>query len=102
MADPATREEYEKRFQQNHRVTGFGIDTTVTFPCPFCAAPGWMTSRVLDVEEKIAANRECTECKRGSKGIVTRTANSMTTEFVQTSGPDHPDYLPRMRRVESA
>lgn len=45
---PQSLDEYNHRYSQNFRVTGFGLDVTNHFPCPFCAAPDWYVVKLLD------------------------------------------------------
>lgn len=93
-----TKQEYDKRFAENQQVSGFGLDTTVHMPCPFCAAPGWMITKVLEMEEVSSKEHVCSECGRGAKMIYTRKGGGVSFEVVQTQGPDCPDFLPPMRR----
>lgn len=97
---PTTREEYEKRFFENNKFSGFGTNTTVHMPCPFCAAPDWLTYRVIDSQTGLAKGAVCAECGRSAKGLVERDQSGIRLEIVQTGGLDPPPWLPPMRRVE--
>lgn len=97
--DPATREAYDAKAKANTKMSGFGLDTAMHMPCPFCAAPDFLVYRIVDVETALSAPRVCATCKRGSKAVFTRGAGGVSFEFVQTEGPDGPAYLPPMRRV---
>jgi hypothetical protein len=94
-----TKAEYLTRFAQNQRVEGFGLDTAVVYPCPFCAAPDWATHKILEMEEVMAQEHRCGECGRAAKMIFKRDASGVQFEFVQTAGDDAPEWLPPMRRV---
>lgn len=98
---PSNMDEYRERFWRNNRVEGFGMDVSVIVPCPFCSAPGFMTYKILEVEEEMVKPHTCEECGRGAKAVVERSEGEVAFEIVQTSGPDQPDWLePKMRRLE--
>ena len=40
MSMPQSATQYTIRFHANLRYSGFGLDTTLHMPCPFCALPG--------------------------------------------------------------
>jgi hypothetical protein len=92
--------EYEKRFAENQKITGYGLDTTMHMPCPFCAAPDWCSFKVIDTELAMAKEHVCSECCRGAKALFTRSPHGVSFEFVQTTGDPAPDYLPPIRRVD--
>lgn len=104
MPDPATLDEYNKRFNEGtlSSVAGVGAGVTVTMPCPFCAAPNWLKASILDVEGAMTKGATCSECARSGRAIMSHdaTGNSIGFEFVQTGGDDPPSYLPPMRRLE--
>ena len=100
--DPASYEEYIKRYYANQRMTSYGLDTTCHVPCPFCAAPDFMVYRIIDVEETINKGATCKECGRSCAMPVTITDDGLgkSFEMVQTAGPDQPDWMtPKMRRA---
>ena len=100
MPLPNSKEEYLARFYLNQRIEGFGLETTMVYPCPFCAAPDWAKHKILEMEEVMAREQHCGECGRSSKMIFKRDANGVSFEVVQTGGPDQPDWFePKMRRV---
>lgn len=100
MPDPATHDEYLKRFHQAEKIDGSGIGNVyVTVPCPFCAAPGWLRFEVLETEQAMQRDIKCKECGRSAKSIVDRRPEGVSFEVVQTGGDDPPSYLPPMRRV---
>lgn len=101
MTEPANEQEYLKLYQQNHKIDGFGIGNVYNhFPCPFCAAPDWMVTELLQVEAEMQKDHICKNCGRSAKAIVTRTSKGVSFEVVQTGGDDPPDWLtPKMRRV---
>jgi hypothetical protein len=99
--EPKSKEEYEQRFKSNSKITGYGMDTTVHVPCPFCAAPNFMSYKITEVEDVLGNGSVCGECNRGSRGIVLKIKGGTTIELVQTSGPDfNVSWLPPMRREE--
>lgn len=101
MSDPSSFEEYNERFHKNNRTTGYGIGNVYCHvPCPFCAAPDWMSWEVLSVEDSMKVGAECKECGRSAKAIISRSKDGISFEIVQTGGPDQPVWLePKMRRV---
>lgn len=99
MMHPANIEEYNKRFHENSRVEGFGLDVAQIFPCPFCAAPNWMTAKIIEVEDVMQREHHCCECGRSARAIIDRHPGGVSFEIVQTGGPDQPDWmLVKMRR----
>jgi hypothetical protein len=101
MAEPGNMDEYTARFHQNQRIEGYGLDTTMVMPCPFCAAPDFMRWKILEVESAMHRGGTCKECGRSTKAIFQRSPSGVQFEIVQTGGPDQPEWLaPKMRRVE--
>jgi len=100
MADPATREDYDRLAKANQRIEGFGLDTTMHLPCPFCAAPDFMVYKVLEVQQRLEAGAGCRSCGRSLRAQFKPDQPGTVFEFVQTGGPDAPDYLPPIRRVD--
>lgn len=99
-ATPSNMEQYLKRFDGNQKITGTGLDTTVTMPCPFCAAADFVSYRVIDVEQVMSRGAICRECGRGARAISHRRAGGASIEVVQTCGPEQPEWLsPKIRRV---
>ena len=94
-----TKEEYEAKFHANTKITGFGIDVTITMPCPFCAAPDWLCYRIIDTKQAMSQGAVCRECGRGARAEIQRDYGGLKFEMVQTAGEPAPDYLPPMRRV---
>lgn len=100
MAEPTNMDEYEKRLKLGEMVTGYGLDTAMTVPCPFCAAPEWLKFNILEVEKGMAQGATCKECGRSARAIFDRGRSGVSFELVQTGGPDQPEWLePKMRRV---
>ena len=99
---PRNNDELAVRINLNQQVTGFGFDTTMHMPCPFCGAPDFMVFKVIDTLEASKQGGTCKECKRSMKTIVTSIRGGRNMEFVQSAGPDQPDWLsPKMRRVDA-
>ncbi len=100
MGEPKSMAEYAERFHANQTITGFGLETTMHLPCPFCAAPDFMVYRVIDAESAMVEGATCSECKRGAAiEFSVNTPSNKQFELVQTSGDPQPDWLePKMRR----
>jgi hypothetical protein len=98
--EPKSREEWEKRFHENQKISGFGMATTMHMPCPFCAAPDFAVYRIIDTEDALVDGAVCKECTRGAAIVFSvNTPSDKQFEMVQTEGPDQPDWLvPAMRR----
>lgn len=103
MAEPTSMQEYTERFHANQNVSGFGIETTMHMPCPFCAAPEFMVYRIIDSEAAMQEGAVCSSCKRGAAIEFSVNTESMKQfEVVQTSGAAQPSWLqPQMRRRPS-
>lgn len=94
------RDEYDKKFYANQKISGQGIGNVfVHMPCPFCAEEDFVVYEVLQVEKALAKPIVCKHCQRGAKTVFTRDSSGVSFEIVQTSGEDPPDFLPPMRRV---
>ena len=90
-----TKEDYEKRFGENYRIEGFGLDVTIHSPCPFCAAPDFMDYKILDVRQALQEEHVCAECGRGMKGTVADAVHDeVTVQVHQTQGEDPPPFIP--------
>lgn len=100
MSEPTSMAEYTERFQENQKVSGFGLDTTVHMPCPFCAAPDFMVYRIIDSEDAMVEGAVCSECHRGAAmEFHVNLPNNKQFEIVQTVGDLQPEWLvPLMRR----
>jgi len=97
---PTNMDEYNQRFKDNMKIEGFGLDVTQVFPCPFCAAPDWMTTKIIEVEQEMQKEHTCSECGRSAKSIVVRDDSGIRFNIVQTGGDDQPDWFePKMQRI---
>ena len=96
-----TKEEYEAKYHANMKFSGTGFETTCHVPCPFCAEPDFLVHRVIGTEEAYTKGAVCPACGAGFRGIFQHDASGVTMEIVQTCGPDAPDFMPVIRRVES-
>ena len=98
---PTSLSEYNRRFALNQKIEGFGVVGIEThYPCPFCAAPGFMVARLLETEKVMADGATCKECGRSSRAIFQHMNGGTQFEIVQTGGPDQPEWLqPKMRLV---
>jgi hypothetical protein len=100
MSEPATQEEYEARHAENYRLSGHGIGNVhVHMPCPFCAAPEFLTYEILSMRDTLARGATCKECKRGMRAVFKSDDHSTGFELVQTAGADPAPWIPQMRRV---
>lgn len=100
MAEPTSKEEYERLYHERTEYFGFGLETGMSVPCPWCCAPGFMRWKILEVEQAMERGATCKECGRAMKGIVTKANGGTSLEMVQTGGPDaNLPWLPPMRRV---
>ncbi len=100
MSNPQNYLDYKARHAKNVKITGTGLNTTMSEPCPFCAAPDFWVYRVIDVVQVITQEHVCEHCARGARVIVTRTPTSVHFVVEQTQGPDQPDWLiPKLRRA---
>lgn len=101
MNMPTSMEELNALTTANVGYEGFGPKTTLVMPCPFCAAPGSLRSRVLHAEEDMGKGGDCQTCGRSWRAEFTRQAGGTAFEIVQTGGDDPPDWFqPKMRRVD--
>lgn len=89
-----TKEEYEKRYHDNYRLEGFGLDMKVHQPCPFCAASDFHVYRLDQLQEVTSKETICKECGRGFRVDWKNDPTTTTGAFVQTCGDDPPDYVP--------
>jgi hypothetical protein len=101
MAEPLNALEYLKRFHENQKIDGYGIGNVhVHVPCPFCAAADFVVHEMLEVEVAMQKGAVCKECGRGARAVFERRPGMISFEFVQTVGPDQPEWLtPKMRRL---
>lgn len=99
---PTNIDEYLAAFTKNSRIDGFGFDTKMHTPCPFCAAPDFHVFKITHTEQELNQERVCKECGRGMT-VLTATSEdgrSKRLSFYQTSGPDQPEWLePKMPRA---
>lgn len=97
MAEPTTKGDYESKLERHTRYTGFGLDTTAHMPCPFCAEPGFMEWKLIEVSDIIQKGAVCKFCERGMRALVVPLdgGGSRTTMY-QTQGPDPSPWVPRL------
>lgn len=101
MTEPTTREEYEERFAKNTQIFGMGMTTSMSMPCPFCAAPNFMRYMILQMEEEITKEHVCKECSRGMRAqiLIEHRGLCKTMHFIQTRGPDcTAEWVPPMHK----
>ena len=95
-----TKDEFERRFQANYLIDGFGFDRmTIHSPCPFCAAPDFHVYKLDTMMAVMGKETVCKECGRGFRVDWQDEPSVTTGHFGQTSGDDPPDYItiPRAR-----
>lgn len=97
--DPPDIVTYNQKFTENTKLSGYGADVRMHWPCPFCAAPDFVEFRILEQMEVTSTVHTCVWCGRGARIIYTIQDGNTSFEIVQTGGEDPPDYLPPMRRV---
>jgi hypothetical protein len=101
MSEPKSLEEFNEKFAKNQRYEGYGLGNVFChYPCPFCAEPDFAVVEILQTRAAFAQGHVCKHCKRGSKALISGGMGSTRFEFVQTEGPDQPEWMrPKMRRV---
>ena len=107
---PASYAEYMQRLAENSQISGRYLDTAMHMPCPFCAAPDFLVYKIIETQQLLAKGAVCKECGRGAKVIFSQHVTpgpglyenpGCSFEFVQTCGPDQPEWLEaKMRRVD--
>ncbi len=104
MTEPASREEFERLFQEQSVIAGFGVDVAMSQPCPFCAAPGFIDMHVLEVKETLTSRDfTCTGCGLAVRFLVTENGANVVIEMVQVGGPPPPAWMEAPpRRLEDA
>jgi predicted RNA-binding Zn-ribbon protein involved in translation (DUF1610 family) len=96
-------EEYTQRLQALGDLTGgMGLETHTNMPCPWCASPGFMLVRVVNARTDLAQEATCERCGRSGLNLnIDWDTGGTSGEFVQTGGPDSPEWLqPAPRRIE--
>jgi hypothetical protein len=88
MSEPASKEEFEAKFEKNTAYYGKYLGTGMKMPCPFCAEPDFLVYLIIEVNEKLKEGAVCKHCQRGCKGIVVENPGSISFRMVQTSGDD--------------
>lgn len=85
---------------KNCRIEGFGSATKQILSCPFCAAPDWMRLPIMgDMDTVMEKGAKCSQCQRSAKVLTRRGPGSIRIGFVQTGGPDQPEWFePKMPR----
>lgn len=104
IAEPVDYEEYEARCAANSKITGYGMEVAQHLPCPFCAAPGWVTMVIVRLSESHNKDLPCQACGRSAMLVVESTGSSTRLELVQTGGNDPPVWMktpPRDARVKA-
>ncbi len=74
-------------------VSGFGLETKMTTPCPFCGAPGHLTFRVAYMEEDACKPTRCGTCERTSEIEIKRSPKGASMRIYLAGGPDVPEWF---------
>lgn len=80
-------------------MSGFGLETTMHAPCPFCAAPDFAIFKILETQAVLSQEHTCAECGRSTRTIFSQLPGQVSFEIVQTGGVDPPDFMSGIRRV---
>jgi hypothetical protein len=101
MSECGSLDELNEKHARNYRIEGQGLGNVfVHSACPFCAEPDFLVYELLEVEKAMENGAVCKHCDRGMKVVVTKDGRDCTrVEFVQTCGPDAPDWFPKLRRL---
>jgi hypothetical protein len=97
--EPQTLEDYEHVFKLNTKYEGFGLNTALRLPCPFCADVGPRAILIVEMDIQSQKPSLCSSCGRSWKALINREAGSVRSEFVQVGGPTPAGFVPKMRRV---
>lgn len=99
--DPKTAEEYVEKHSRNENVTGYGLDTTIHLPCPFCAESDFVIAPIMQVQQALENENVCNKCGRGLKISYEfdESTSTLKMEPLQTCGSEPAPYLPKFRRV---
>lgn len=92
MTDLGSKDEYEAAYMRNLRLTGYGIEVTHHFPCPFCAMPNWYVVKLIDFAQS-TDSIECRNCERSARFIYRSFRDGSSISLVQTGGPKPPAWL---------
>ena len=99
--EPQNIIEFNARFAEAQKISGWGVDVTMHMPCPFCAKSDFLVGKVLAIEEALEKGAVCRGCGRGARAVFTRGNGTIRFEIVQTVGPDQPEWMePKMRRFD--
>ncbi len=100
MAEPKTEQEYAEKIHANTRYTGSGPwDTIAHLPCPFCGEPGFMSWKILEVNEVLTQGAVCKYCERGARALIAKGSNGQRMLMYQTEGPDPAPFVRRLPRL---
>lgn len=99
--EPTSKAEYDAMYLAGTHYFGHGLQTGMSVPCPFCCAPGFLSWRILEVEEAMSKDTTCGECMRTLRTLFRKDAHGKSFEMVQTGGPDciRP-WIPPIRRID--
>lgn len=99
---PTNYQEYLERTGKHTHISGYGLDVTSHYPCPFCGAPGWASHKLMEIKEVMSKEHTCSECGRSAKLIFTEEPGSTSFELVQTGGDDPADWFTHNpRRIDN-
>ncbi len=97
MENPAlqdTHAAFEKRYTDNTKYEGQGLELKVHMPCPFCAASDFVVYRLTDIHVALAEPHSCRECERSMKMLSCQDGHGgYTLKMIQTAGAPPPPFL---------
>jgi hypothetical protein len=102
IPEPTNADEYLERFARNNKISGYGMETTMHMPCPFCAAPDFLVYAITDTFKALDEGATCKHCDRSQATVETRSEDGLQVRLAmfQTGGPDQPEWLtPKMPRA---
>jgi hypothetical protein len=103
---PRDVEELGAAQMANARIEGYGFEVTTVMPCPWCGTADWARLKIAEMTMEpgdYAVKGSCGRCGREGEIRVTRSPGETVGGFVQTGGPDAPEWLqPAPPRVQGA
>lgn len=101
MSECTSLEDFRKKQKNNLHMEGIGKDTTIYIPCPYCAEPEFIVTKMTESGPKWLAGAVCASCGRGMQSLVITDLNGgRKLEFVQIVGSAPPDWMAvKPRRV---
>jgi len=89
MTHPQSLREFEDRYNANYKVEGWAFQSNVHLPCPFCAAPDWLTYQIANMVLATQEGATCKECGRTAKMVL---SDDGYMRMTQIDGPPPPSW----------